>query len=343
VPSIAVPVDAVSAEAQRIAQSLVSGERAAVLLGNMAQHHAHSSDLHRLGLALAQICGARFGFLGEAANSVGGYIAGALPFGALPGLNAGQMLAQPLRAYLLLNAEADLDTHNPRRALAAMRGADFVVALSAFRHRAIDYADALLPVAPFTETAGSFVNSEGRLQSFNGVVRPLGEARPAWKVLRVIGNLMGVAGFDFDSAEEVRADVLRGVELPERLSNAVAESDQIGPPDRVAAGIQRIADVPIYFADPLVRRAGPLQQTRDAATPVASMPGSLMERLGLKDGEKVRVTQDGGEAVLDVARDDRVPPECVRVPAAHPLTAGLGAMSGDVQLVRVPAETGVTA
>ena len=98
--------------------------------------------------------------------------------------------------------------------------------------------------------------------------RPLGETRPAWKVLRVLGNLMGIAGFDFDSAEEVRSDALRGVELSARLSNAIAGLDQIEMPERAAPGVQRIADVPIYFADPLVRRAQSLQQTRDAAAPV---------------------------------------------------------------------------
>jgi NADH-quinone oxidoreductase subunit G len=333
----------VSPEVQRVAESLVSGQNTAILLGNMAQQHAQSSVLHRLGLMLAEICGAKFGFLGEAANSVGGYLAGAVPFGIPAGLSAGQMLAQPLGAYLLLNAEMELDTHDPQRALATMRGADFVVALTAFRNRAVEYADALLPIAPFTETAGSFINTEGRLQSFHGVVRPLGEARPAWKVLRVLGNLMGVSGFAFDSAEAVRDEALAAGDMPARLSNAVPVVGQIDVPGAAVVGLQRIADVPIYFADPLVRRAVPLQETRDAALPVASMSGALMELVGLNEGDKVRITQDGGEAVLDAARDDRIPADCVRIPAAHSLTAGLGAMSGEVQLERVPATRGVTA
>jgi len=333
----------VSPEAQRIAESLASGERAAILLGNLAQHHAQASTLHRLAQALAQIIGARFGFLGEAANSVGGYIAGAVPFGPLPGLNARQMLGQPLRAYLLLNAEPELDANNPRRAIAALQGAEFVVALSAFRNRAVEYAHALLPIAPFTETAGSFINTEGRLQSFNGVVRPLGEARPAWKVLRVLANLMGVPGVTFDSAEDVRREALGGFEISARLSNEAGDGKKAAPVDAGAAGVQRIADVPIYFADPLVRRAESLQRTHDAAAPVASMPGALMQRLGLQAGDKVRVSQDGGEAVLAVACDDRLPADCVRIPAAHPLTAGLGPMFGEVQLARVPVKEGAMA
>jgi NADH-quinone oxidoreductase subunit G len=333
----------VSPPAQRIAESLLSGGKRAVLLGNFAQHHPRAAQLHQLGLALATICEGKFGFLGEAANSVGGYIAGAVPFGASVGLNAAQMLAHPLRAYLLLNAELDLDTYDPHRALSAMRGAGFVVAFSAFRDRAIDYADALLPVAPFTETAGSFISTEGRLQTFNGVVRPLGETRPAWKVLRVLANLMGVPGFDFASAEEVRAELLDKVDVTAQLSNGLANERQLESVTSGTHGMQRIADVPIYFADALVRRARSLQRTADAAAPVASMPGALLVRLGLRQGDRVHVAANDGEAVLEVRRDDRIPPDCVRIPAAHPLTSTLGPMFGEVELARVPVEDRVGA
>jgi NADH-quinone oxidoreductase subunit G len=334
---------AVSPQARSIAESLATGRSPAVLLGNLAQHHPQGSVLHRLGLALAQACGAKFGFLGEAANSVGGYVAGAVPFAAPSGLNAAQMLAQPLHAYLLLNAEMDLDAHDPYRAIAAMRGASFVVALSAFRHRALEYAHALLPIAPFTETAGSFINTEGRLQTFNGVVPPLGETRPAWKVLRVLGNLLDASGFDFASAEEVRAELLAGGEIATRLSNQVAEIGPIAALAPPPAGVQRIADVPIYFADALVRRAESLQRTADAAAPVATMSHALLSHLGLRERERVRITQGGGEAVLEVRRDDRVPANCVRIPAGHPSTAGLGAMFGEAQLAPEPAEQEVNA
>ena len=208
-----------TAEAKRIAESLSSGQRAAVLLGNLAQHHPQAATLHRLGYELAQLVGANFGFLGEAANSVGGYVAGAVPLANTADMNARDMLAQPRRAYVLLNAEVELDCHSPHQALAAMRAAEFVVALSAFRHRALEYAHVLLPIAPFTETAGTFISTEGRVQSFVGVVPPLGETRPAWKVLRVLGSLLGIPGFEFTSAEEVRTQALAGVDLAARLSN----------------------------------------------------------------------------------------------------------------------------
>jgi NADH-quinone oxidoreductase subunit G len=325
----------VSAVAQRIAESLAAGSNAGVLLGNLAQHHGQATLLHQLAAELAQLTGARLGFLGEAANSVGGYLAGAVPFLEPAGLDASAMLAQPRRAYLLLNVEPELDCGNARQALAAMHSAELVVAMSAFRHRALDYAHVLLPIAPFTETAGSFVSTEGRLQSFVGVVGPLGETRPAWKVLRVLGSLLGLSGFELGSAEEVRAAALQGVDIPARLSNLPAAVSVDATAGRDA--IQRVADVPIYFADALVRRALPLQMTADAASPVAGLPGSLMERLGLREGDLVRVAQDGGEAVLPAALDERVPAGCVRIAAAHPLTADLGDMFGAVELSRVQA------
>ena len=323
----------VSPAAKRIAESLASGRTGAVLLGNLAQHHGRATLLHRLAHELAQLTGARQGFLGEAANSVGGYLAGAVPSGESAGLNVREMLAQPRRAYVLLNVEPELDCHNPRQALAAMRTAEFVVAMSSFRHRALDYAHVLLPIAPFTETAGSFVSTEGRLQSFVGVVRPLGETRPGWKVLRVLGSLLGVSGFELGSAEEVRAAALHGVDIPARLANTPGAGPVSAVVDAVA--IQRIAEVPIHFADALARRALPLQLTADAAAPVAGVPGSLMQHLGLRDGDLVRMAQDGGETVLPAVLDERVPAGCVRIAAAHQLTAELGDMFGAIDLSRV--------
>jgi NADH-quinone oxidoreductase subunit G len=324
-----------TADARRIAESLAGGSRTAVLLGNLAQHHPQAAVLHALAQELAALTGARLGFFGEAANSVGGYLAGAVPFGAPAGLHARAMLASPRKAYLLWNTEVELDCHDPRQALAALRAAEFVVACSAFRHRATEYAHVLLPIGPFTETAGTFVNTEGRVQSFVGVVRPLGEARPGWKVLRVLGGLLGLHGFEHDSAEQVRDEALQGQDLAARLSNlAPAVSARPAP---APGGIQRIAEVPIHFADALARRSAPLQATHDAAAPAARMAPALYARLGLRAGDQVRIVQDGGEALLPAVADESVPADCVRVAAGHPLSAGLGEMFGAVTLERVAA------
>jgi len=317
----------VSAEAKQIAESLLSGENKAVFLGNFAQQHEQAATLHLLAQQLATITGARFGVLGEAANSVGAYVAGALP--GADGLNASQMLAAPRKGYLLLGLEAELDCANPQLAIAALKQAATVVVMSPFKlPGALDYADVLLPVSPFSETSGSFVNTEGRVQSFNAVVKPLGETRPAWKVLRVLGNLMQLDGFDQDSSEEVRVEVLAGSPVAERLNNQVSGIAIALPAN--PGGIERIADVPIYFADALVRRAPSLQKARDAAAPAARMNAATLQKLGLTAGQELKVTQGAGMAQLPAAQDSTVPDGCVRISAAHPTVAGLSAMHGAI-------------
>lgn len=166
-----------------------------------------------------------------------------------------------------------------------------VVALTSFKDAAVEGADVLLPIAPFTETSGTFVNAEGRVQGFHGVVKPLGDARPAWKVLRVLANLLGLPGFDFESTEQVRATALSDESvLAQRLSNAstVALAPAAGA---AGAGLQRVADVPIYATDALVRRAPALQQTADARPPQVGVNAALWAELGLQPGDRVRVRQ----------------------------------------------------
>jgi NADH-quinone oxidoreductase subunit G len=310
-----------------------------IFLGNFAQQHPQAAQLHALAQSLAELTGARLGFLTEAANSVGGHLASALP--SADGLNAATMLVGagdgvPPKAFLLLHAEPELDTADPARARAALAGAEFVVALSPFKHGAVDYADVLLPVAPFTETAGTFVNCEGRAQEFAAVVLPLGLARPAWKVLRVLGSMLGLAGFGYDSIEAVRRELPSQDEIAARLSNATqtAIDAQVAADGNRGAGsvreAERVADVPIYFTDPLVRRAPSLQKTRDAQAPLARVNASTLAALKLTDGGAARVRQAGGEAMMKIAVDASVPDGCVRVAAAHASTSMLGPMFGPI-------------
>ncbi len=317
-----------SERAQAIAASLASGQRKAILLGNLAEQHAEASQLLALAQALAGITGARFGCLSEAANSVGGHVAGALPQSG--GLDARAMLENPRRAYLVLHAEPAFDCANPVAARAALDAAEFVAVLSPFRHGA-DYASVLLPVAPFTETAGSFVNCEGRAQRFNGVVKPLGETRPAWKLLRVLGSLLGLPGFDFATIDEVRASLpIQEAAIAGRLGNGTRVA--ITAPAAGAQGVERVADVPIHFADALVRRAPSLQQTADAAAPCARMNAATLQKLGVVAGADVRIRQGRGEAVLAAAVDAAVPDGAVRISAAHPSTSALEGLSGPIEI-----------
>jgi len=312
-----------------IAGSLAGGERVAVLLGNFAQQHPQAAQLQALAQQIAAATQGKFGFIGESANSVGGYLANATPAGK--GMNAAAMLATPRKAYVLLNVEAELDCADAQQAIAAMQAADLVIAMSAYKHGATEYADVLLPIAPFTETSGTFISSEGRVQSFNGAVKPLGEARPAWKVLRVLGNLLKVDGFDYETSQAVRDEALQGVDVAASLNNAVSGIE--AKPSAVH-GLQRVADVPIYASDAIVRRAISLQATTDAAQPKVWLHSKELNKLGVAAGAQVRVAQGQGSALLEVAVDDGLPEGVVRVAAGHPMTATLGAMFGTITVER---------
>ncbi len=317
--------------AKQIATSLLSGEPRAILLGNAAAQHPQSAGLHAIAQWIAQSTGANFGYLTEGANTVGGYLAKAVPDS---GAVAQQFFANPKRAYLLLHAEPELDSANPQQARAALDQADMVVVLSPYRH-GMDYADVLLPVAPFSETSGTFVNAEGRAQSFNGSTRPLGETRPAWKVLRVLGNLLDIDGFNYDTSEAVRAEVLGaasldGLDLSGRLNNVGRLALPALP--EAATGLQRSADVPPYSSDAIVRRAESLQQTDDAKVPRAIISAALAATLDVSGGATVRVKQGSGSVVLACEIDESLPANVVRVAAGHPSTAALGAMFGAISV-----------
>jgi NADH-quinone oxidoreductase subunit G len=245
------------------------------------------------------------------------------------------MVEQPRKAYLLWNLEPEYDHANPAATMRALAAADTVIAFSSFRNGALEYADAILPITPFTETSGTFVNCEGRAQSFNGTVKPLGEARPAWKVLRVLGNILGLPGFDYDTSESVRDEVLgAGVaDVSSKLSNVskvAPTAAAFGAGDK----LERIADVPIYFADALVRRSAPLQATVDAQAPQAVISAALAGQIGVKTGDLVQVLQGNGSAILAARVDAGLPANVVRVSAAHASTATLGAMFGAISVAK---------
>ncbi|MES2262343.1 MAG: NADH-quinone oxidoreductase subunit NuoG [Pseudomonadota bacterium] len=325
--------DAIDASdaAKAIAASLLSGDATtakAIFLGNAAVSHPQASALHAAAQWLSEQTGAKLGYLTEAANTVGGYLVGATAKQAAPAFSA------PKKAYVLLNAEPELDAANPQAASAALKQAEMVVALSAFKH-GFEFADVLLPIAPFSETSGTFVNCEGRAQSFNGTVKPLAEARPAWKVLRVLGNILGLSGFDYETSEAIRDEVFgAGVtDLSARLNNVsklAPKAASFGAGEQ----LERLADVPIHFADALARRSGPLLATVDGAAPKARLSAALAQRIGVKAGDKVSVTQGAGSAVLEALIEAGLPANVVRIAAAHASTAQLGAMFGPIAVAK---------
>ncbi|WP_027016833.1 NADH-quinone oxidoreductase subunit NuoG [Comamonas composti] len=249
----------VHAEAQAIAQALLRGDRKAILLGNAAAHHGQASVLLSLANWIGGQTGASVGYLTEAANTVGAQWVGVQP--DVTGQNAGQMLAGGLKAAILLNNEPEFDSAAGKAAAAALAKAEMVVTLSPFKAN-MAFSDVLLPIAPFTETSGSFVNAEGLLQSFHAVVKPLGEARPAWKVLRVLSNLLGVKGVDYETSQEVLAAATGGAtRVPAgKLGNAAPAVDSIAS----AQNLSEPVVARIYQLDGIVRRATSLQLTADA-------------------------------------------------------------------------------
>jgi NADH-quinone oxidoreductase subunit G len=251
-----------------VAQQLATGERRLILLGAIAQRHPGFADLRLVAQALAQMTGATLGYLPEGGNAVGAHLAGVLPHRAAAGravttagLNAADMLAARLKAYVLLGAIEPAVDIASATAVDALRAAEFVVALSPFGS-AREYAHVILPIGTFAETSGTYVNVEGRWQSVPGAARPVGEARPAWKVLRVLGNLLGLQGFEYNSSDEITAE----------LRKVIAEAPGFEPKGSSHAPQSNLAltskpanlDVGIYQVDAYVRRSNALQNTREA-------------------------------------------------------------------------------
>lgn len=311
-----------------------------IFLGNMALSDPRFTEMYTMAEAIGGISGAQGGILPAAANSTGMHMMGVMP--ATLGMHAREMLEQPRRAYLLLNIEPELDCQHAALAKAAMAQAECVVALTTFKSEALEHADVLLPIAPFTETSGTFMSMEGRVQSFTAVCKPLGECRPAWKVLRVLANTLGLKGFEFDSSEQVKTKIFNG-EKPSAvvwrsLNNNLKELVEIQVNIK-HAGLQRIGEVPQYESDPIVRRSAPLQKTKYNTKPMARMRAEQMQALGLVEGDTVLAKQDKGSAVLQVKLDNHVALGCVRVTASHEGSIGLGDLMGEITIEKIAAET----
>jgi NADH-quinone oxidoreductase subunit G len=255
-----------TAEHERIAAMLAQGELRVILLGALAERHASFAELRTLAAALAAVTGAKLGCLPEGANAVGASLAGATPHRgaggravAKPGLAAAEMLNARLRGYVLVGGVESADVAQPGAAESALQGAECVVALTPYASEEQKAnATVILPVAAFAETSGTWVNVEGRWQSVPGAARPPGEARPAWKVLRVLGNLLGLTGFEYLSSEEIRDELQR--EVGEFAAGQVASAFKAG---RLAA-LDATREVGLYAVDAVVRRSRPLQETREA-------------------------------------------------------------------------------
>ena len=274
--------------------------------------------------------GAKLGFLTSGANTVGGYLAGAKPVKG--GKNAAAMFAQPLKAYVVLHAEPLLDADNGPQAIAALKAAEFAVALTPYASSAKEWAKVILPISPFTETSGTFVNAQGVSQSFKATVAPFAQTRPGWKVLRVLGNILHLNGFDEESSESVRDAVLSGI-VQSRLSNQIQSQPGVSAAQSSTA-LQRVTDVPIYRTDAIVRRADALQASAASRSPVARLHPDSMSASGLAEGARVRVRSSAGQIELIAENDLTLPVGAVRISAGFEQTAALGSAFGQLNVER---------
>lgn len=315
----------VSATAQKIADSLLSGSSTAVLLGSAAIAHPQASDLHVLAQFIAEQAGATLGFLPVGGNAVGASLVNA------NGAGVESVLSGERRAVILMNIEPDADLPNPAQARAALAKANTVIALSAYKSAdLLEVADVILPISTFTETVSTFVNSEGCAQTIQPAVKPLGDSRPAWKVLRVLGGLLNLDGFLYNMPEEVLGEAL-GENYCTKLSNQSTATGLSNSNAAPSTGLERISDVGIYAGDQIVRRSSALQLTRDAKRGnQVGLGQALFNELGLKEGDAVRVTQSGQSVDLPVTLEANLAKGAVRISAGTMAGAKLGSMFGPV-------------
>ncbi len=316
-----------------IAKALKQNKKASVLLGNASAGHCHAAGVRAMAQLISELSGTVIGYLPEG-NSVAAWLAGCIPHRSSNGQavnSSGRhvrgMMSHPLKAYLLLGVEPELDTLDSSRARTAMQVAEFVALMTAFKpaalsSNALEYADVLLPIATYAESEGTHVNLEGVMQSYAAAVRPVAEARPAWKVLRVLGNQLGLDGFDYNTIADVRAACPAEVPTP-----SATLSDWCYPqaPDNKSFDLIRIAEAPMYATDMLVRHAASLKKTLDNPAPAAHMSGQQAEKLGLQDNDNVTLRMTEGNVTLPLVVDGRIPDGCVYVPVGYAETSTLGA------------------
>jgi len=325
---------------RNMAQALQEADTATVLLGNVAMAHPQFSLIKALAGVIAAASGATLGVLTDGANGAGGWLAGVLPHRgpagtavSTAGLDAQAMLAAPRKGYLLFGVEPAHDCANAGQANKALDAAEFVVSIGTFASDAMKaQADVLLPTGPFTETSGTYVNTEGRWQSFSGVATPKDDSRPGWKVLRVLGNQLGLDGFEQHSSEEIR-DALREQAGTMQLDNSQPAGAVAGA--EASDGLERIGDVSINAADALLRRAPALQATPDAAVAgLLRLNAAQAEKSAVEDGHTVTVKQGAASTTMAVEISARVPDGCVWVQAGTTAAASLGANFGPITIER---------
>lgn len=336
----------VSDEVTDAVKAMKASQKVSVILGAYAVSHPKASQIYLLSRVLAHLCHATWGEMSNGANSAGGWIAGAIPHRLPMGENVGkkalsahQMWQAPQKGYFLLNCEPELDSAAPGIALEALKQARSVIVLSSFDNANYrNYADVILPITPITEMSGTYVNAMGNWQNFQAVVTPLGQARPAWKVLRVLANLMQVCGFSYDHVGEVFAEI-------ENLhaQNALLENALLSMPCEITVNKEateqliRLAPTPLYAQDGITRRAAALQETVDAQNNTVKLNSFEAGARHLIENQKVWVMQNKMKSTkaLAIEIDERLPNGVALVASSISETHTLGEPFGMIELIPV--------
>jgi len=324
---------------ENIAAALLDADNALILLGAYAINHPSASILSALATVIAENSNARIGYLSQSANAAGGWLAGVLPHRGVAGesveasgKNALSMLEDPRKAYFLMGLEPEFDTANPELTHAALSKAECIISLSSYANDQLrEVADIILPVGSFAETSGTFINAEGCWQSFSAIIEPLGDSKPAWKVLRMLGGMADLQGFEYVTDVEIREEVkAKFANQAAFTSHSRLQADLVMP-TAFNGDLMRVSDTAIYGIDAIVRRASALQKTHDALD-VAYMNSADAKPKGLRDGEKIRLSQNGSDAEATLVIDELIPKGCVVVPMGTPSSAKLGGSFGSIEI-----------
>ena len=309
-----------STYARHIFELLSQARAPSVFLGAMLEAHPRASALRALGAFLARHTGASFGILPQAGNTAGAWLCGMLPHrlaGGDPspdaGLNVREMLAGPCKAFVLFNLEPEFDFASAPDALKAMQEAEFVVVFTPYVSESMRaWADVILPIATFAETRGTYVNAEGRWQTADPAIKPPGQARPAWRILRVLAGHLGLEGFAQESCEQVLDEIRARTGEAAGFEGRLHESEAVNV-QAIPDAVYRVSATPMYALDNVVRRADSLQQTPFERSPGVAMCEGQARELGVLDEDEVRIVQAGRTEVLRLELDPALPMGCVWV------------------------------
>ncbi len=332
-----------SDQQQAIASLLQRNDKAAIFMGAISLQHPDQAIIRALVKHIAALCDASVAELTEGANSAGAWLAGCVPHRTVAGaacgnagLNCREIFDQQLKAYLLFNVEPELDAANPYVNTQALKKADFVVSFSAFKGGVLNaHADVILPIAPFTENTGTFINCEGKWQHFNANVGAFAEVRPAWKVLRVLGNLLGLNDFDYVSSEQIRDELREIVEQPAQLQATAVPAMTHLSHMPASKELQRITLWPMYLGDNVVRRSQPLQAAAANEMVAIYLNAKSAQQLDLMDHEQAIAIQNGINVELPLCIDERIPDGCVYIPAGSAKTAKLGHSFAAIEIKKI--------